>query len=160
MKKYNKKFFFGGILLVLLLVIGGFGGYHYMKEKQNEELNKYMAEQKIRIEKYLKYNYNNVHSVTLTGMHRNPTGVVHIEGYINGNKDLGIDASVENEKGIEFVDILSIEFEDKNCKPEFEDKSKSVSEIEAEEKRKSSGENTKKTARVSPLDKYNWNNRV
>ncbi|GLV66639.1 hypothetical protein Bmyc01_53080 [Bacillus mycoides] len=160
MKKYNKKFFFGGILFVSLLVIAAVGGYHYMKEKQTEELKKYMAEQKIRIEKYLKYNYNNVHSVTLTDIHRNPTGVVHINGYINGDKDLEIDASVVNEKGIEFVGGLSEEFDDKNYKTELGGKLKSVSEIEEEEKRKSSGENTKKTARVSPLDKYNWNNRA
>ncbi|PEA28817.1 DUF1433 domain-containing protein [Bacillus nitratireducens] len=160
MEKYNKKFFFGGILFVSLLVIAAVGAYHYMKEQQNEELNKYMEEQKIRIEKYLKYNYNNVHSVTVTGMHKNPTGVIHIEGYINEDKNLKIDTSIESEKGIEFVDILSVEFYDENKKPELEDKSKSVSEIEAEEKRKSSGENTKETARVSPLDKYNWNNRV
>ncbi|PFJ75536.1 DUF1433 domain-containing protein [Bacillus nitratireducens] len=160
MKKYNKKFFFGGILFVSLLVIAGVGGYHYVKEKQTEELEKYMAEQKNRIEKYLKYNYNNVHSVTLTDIHKNPTGVVHINGYINGDKDLEIDASVVSEKGIEFVGGLSREFYNKNKKPELGDKSKSVSEIEAEEKRKSSGENTKETARVSPLDKYKSKNRV
>ncbi|OSX86964.1 hypothetical protein BTJ45_05547 [Bacillus mycoides] len=160
MEKYNKKFFFCGILFVSLLVIAGVGGYHYVKEKQTEELEKYMAEQKIRIEKYLKYNYNNVHSVTLTDIHKNPTGVVHINGYINGDKDLEIDASVVSEKGIEFVGGLSGGFDDKNHKPELEGKLKSVSEIEAEEKRKPSGENTKKTARVSPLDKYNWNNLV
>ncbi|PEX96100.1 hypothetical protein COE16_30305 [Bacillus cereus] len=131
-----------------------------MKEKQIEAQKKYMAEQKIRIEKYLKYNYNNVHSVTLTDIHKNPTGVVHINGYINGDKDLEIDASVVSEKGIEFVGGLSGGFDDKNHKPELEGKLKSVSEIEAEEKRKPSGENTKKTARVSPLDKYNWNNLV
>ncbi|PER24691.1 hypothetical protein CN485_21925 [Bacillus cereus] len=148
------------MLFVSLLVIAAVGGYHYMKEKQTEELKKYMAEQKIRIEKYLKYNYNNVHSVTLTDIHRNPTGVVHINGYINGDKDLEIDASVVSEKGIEFVGGLSEEFDDKNYKTELGGKLKSVSEIEEEEKRKSSGENTKKTARVSPLDKYNWNNRA
>ncbi|GLV66641.1 hypothetical protein Bmyc01_53100 [Bacillus mycoides] len=144
MEKYNKKFFFGGILFVSFLIILGLRGYHYVKEKQVEEQKRFMAEQKIRIEKFLKYNYNNVHSVTLTGMHKNPTGVVHIEGYINGNKDLGIDASVESEKGIEFADGLSEEFYDKNKKPELGDKSKSVSEIEAEEKRKSSGKKLKK----------------
>ncbi|PGM85057.1 hypothetical protein CN957_06075 [Bacillus cereus] len=160
MEKYNKKFFFGGILLVSFLIIVGLGGYHYVKEKQVEEQKRFMAEQKIRIEKFLKYNYNNVHSVTLTDMHKDPMGVIHIVGYINGDKNLDIDAIVESEKGIEFADGLSEEFYDKNKKPELGDKSKSVSEIEAEEKRKSSGENTKKTARVSPLDKYNWNNRV
>ncbi|MEK0224742.1 DUF1433 domain-containing protein [Bacillus proteolyticus] len=160
MEKYNKKFFFGGILLVSFLIIVGLGGCHYVKEQQIEAQNKFMAEQKIRIEKFLNYNFNNVHSVTLTGMYRNPTGVIHIEGYINGDENLDFDASVENEKGIEFVSGLSGEFYDENKKSELGDKSKSVSEIETEEKRKSSGEKTKETARVSPLDKYNWNNRV
>ncbi|MED4680894.1 DUF1433 domain-containing protein [Bacillus nitratireducens] len=160
MKKYNKKYFFGGILFVSLLVIAGVGGYHYMKEKQIEAQKKYMAEQKIRIEKYLKYNYNNVHSVILTDMYKDPMGVIHIEGYINEDKNLKIDAIIESEKGIEFVGGLSGGFDDKNHKPELEGKLKSVSEIEAEEKRKSSEEKTKETARVSPLDKYKWNNRV
>ncbi|PFJ57395.1 hypothetical protein COI99_00070, partial [Bacillus cereus] len=93
-------------------------------------------------------------------IHKNPTGVVHINGYINGDKDLEIDAIIESEKGIEFVGGLSGGFDDKNHKPELEGKLKSVSEIEAEEKRKSSGENTKETARVSPLDKYKSKNRV
>ncbi|PER24689.1 hypothetical protein CN485_21915 [Bacillus cereus] len=131
-----------------------------MKEKQIEAQKKYMAEQKIRIEKYLKYNYNNVHSVILTDMYKDPMGVIHIEGYINEDKNLKIDAIIESEKGIEFVGGLSGGFDDKNHKSELEGKLKSVSEIEAEEKRNPSGENTKKTARVSPLDKYNWNNLV
>lgn len=100
-------------------------------EKISQE--EYMKEQKPRIEKFLKYHYNNIDSITLTGTQNNPMGGFFIKGYINGDKDLTISALGELGSNIEYVDGLNGEFIDKNTKFPGEN-SKSVSEIEAEEK--------------------------
>ncbi|WP_167630545.1 DUF1433 domain-containing protein [Listeria valentina] len=99
---------------------------------QEKEL---MQEQKPRIEKFLKYNYNNIESITLTKTYTNPTGVVHIEGYLNNNEKLKIDAPLDGINGVEVVDTPTI-FDDKYSKPGYEYKSKNVTDIEAEEKAK------------------------
>ncbi|MGM0094818.1 hypothetical protein IGJ40_002779 [Enterococcus sp. DIV0418] len=97
---------------------------------QEKEL---MQEQKPRIEKFLKYNYNNIESITLTKTYTNPTGVVHIEGYLNNNEKLKIDAPLDGLNGVEVVDTPTI-FDDKYSKPQFKYEGKTVSGIEAEEK--------------------------
>ncbi|WP_240616072.1 DUF1433 domain-containing protein [Listeria kieliensis] len=131
----KKKKTLKSILIIVLLV--SLGGYLYMKHQEKE----LMQEQKPRIEKFLNYNYNNIESVTLTGTYTNPTGVTHIEGYLNNNKKLEIDAPLDGINGVEVVDTPTI-FDDKYSKPGFEYKSKNVTDIEAEEKAKKEESNS------------------
>lgn len=122
------------IILSILLIIPfvTLGGYFYMKHQEKE----LMQEQKPRIEKFLYYNFNNIKSVTLTNTYTNPTGVIHIEGYINGDKSLTIDAPIDK-NGVEIVNGTgSNRLYDDYLKDEFRYKSKNVTEIEAEEKAK------------------------
>lgn len=102
-----------------------------MEKNPQEE---YMKEQKPRIEKFLKYHYNHMNSVTLTSTQKNPMGGFSIKGYINNDKNLAITVPVLSiDTDIEYVDGLNGEFIDKPT--QFPGKnSKSVSEIEAEEK--------------------------
>ncbi|MGX7419180.1 DUF1433 domain-containing protein [Carnobacterium gallinarum] len=65
-----------------------------MKSIQEKEL---METEKPRIEKYLKYNYQNIKTVTLTEVIVNPTGVPHIQGYVNDNKEMSFDAGIYDE---------------------------------------------------------------
>lgn len=125
----RKKYIWLSILI--LTIVLAFGGCKSMEES---EMNYYMKEQKPRIEKFLKYNYNNIDSVTLTGTKKNPMGGFSIKGYINDDKSLTITVPTESiDTNIEYVDGLNGEFIDKNTKFSGEN-SKSVSEIEAEEK--------------------------
>ncbi|EUJ29720.1 hypothetical protein MFLO_11025 [Listeria floridensis FSL S10-1187] len=97
--------------------------------------NQLMREQKPRIEKFLNYNFNHIKNVTLTDTRTNPTGVVHIEGYINDNKNLWIDASLDSQNGVEVVNVTDY-IDEHYKKEEFKYKLKNVTEIEAEEKAK------------------------
>ncbi|MBC1490197.1 DUF1433 domain-containing protein [Listeria sp. FSL L7-1509] len=112
---------------------------------QEKEL---MQEQKPRIEKFLKYNYNNIESITLTKTYTNPTGIVHIEGYLNNNEKLKIDAPLDGINGVEVVNTPTI-FDDKYSKPQFKYEGKTVSGIEAEEKAKKKKEKESNTEESS-----------
>nr|WP_246369343.1 DUF1433 domain-containing protein [Listeria rustica] len=90
-----------GILLLFSIT----GGVLFVKheinkreEAREEADNKLIAEEKPRIEKYLKYNYENIDSVTVTEVVHNPTGIPHIMGYVNGDKKLSFDAGVYDER--------------------------------------------------------------
>lgn len=109
---------------------------------------KLMAEQKPRIEKFLAYNFNNIDSITLTGTHTNPTGITHIEGYINDNKKLWIDAPMDSKSGVEIVDTAT-ELNNNYLKKEFLYEGKTVSGIEAEEKAKKKKEKESNTEKSS-----------
>ncbi|EIA20012.1 putative secreted protein [Listeria fleischmannii subsp. coloradonensis] len=102
-----------------------------MKHQEKELIQ----EQKPRIEKYLSYNYNNISVVTLTNVYTNPTGVIHIEGYINNNKKLKIDAPLDGKNGVEVVDTSTYIYEN-YMKEKYKFKSTNVSDIEAKEKAK------------------------
>ncbi|KGL38141.1 DUF1433 domain-containing protein [Listeria sp. SHR_NRA_18] len=67
------------------------------KLAREEAIEKLIAEESPRVEKYLKYNYENIDSVTITGVDVNPTGIPHIMGYVNGDKKLSFDAGVYDE---------------------------------------------------------------
>ncbi|WP_088839405.1 DUF1433 domain-containing protein, partial [Listeria sp. ILCC792] len=97
---------------------------------QEKEL---MQEQKPRIEKYLSYNYNNINTITLTNVYTNPTGVIHIKGYINNNKKLKIDAPLDGKNGVEVVDTTTYIYEN-YMKEKYKFKAINVSDIEAKEK--------------------------
>jgi len=121
MNKKNKW-----IIRVTIIGILLFGGYKMVQYKKTQD---YMTTQKPRIEKYLKYNYHNVTSVTLTGIKKNPVDI-YITGYINDDPNMNITASINTKDQIEGVSGLMWDFVEKNSK--F-DKNKSVSEIEEEE---------------------------
>ncbi|WP_036080368.1 DUF1433 domain-containing protein [Listeria cornellensis] len=117
------------ILLVFISIITG--GVYIMKEKENQkaedELAELIAIEKPRIEKYFKYNFIGVNQVTVTGAEIHPTGIPHIKGYVNNDKDLYFNAAVHKDH---FDGDLSIPYE-------LEEKQKSdlsVLEIEEHEK--------------------------
>lgn len=82
------------------------------------------------IEKYLKYNYEGIKSVTFSEVKVNPTGVPHIIGYVNNDKDTYFSAGIYNEKFDGDIGVSNIPMTDNN----LEFGAKSVSDIEKEEK--------------------------
>ncbi|MBM5607812.1 DUF1433 domain-containing protein [Listeria ivanovii] len=113
---------------------------------QEKEL---MQEQKPRIEKFLHYNFNNINNITLTTTYINPTGVTHIEGYVNDDKTLTIDAPVDK-NGVEIVNGTgSNRLYDDYLKKEFQEKAKNVTDIEREEKAKKKKEKESNTEKSS-----------
>lgn len=101
----------------------------YAKKKEKEE--QFWKKQEVRIEKYIRYNVNDVKSITFTKREITPMGVPHIKGYINKNEKLWFVASVSTTKNFEDKFGCSGELYDNYMKkPE-----KSVSEIEKEEKK-------------------------
>lgn len=141
MERKKKLIIISIIPLIILCII--LGGYLYM-EHQEKEL---MAEQKPRIEKFFAYNFNNIDSITLTGTYTNPTGITHIQGYINDNKKLWIDAAMDGKNGVEVVNVAEEIY--KLEKPNADIKGKNVSDIEAEEKAKKKKEKESNTEESS-----------
>ena len=85
--------------------------------------------QKARVEKYIRYNIQDVKSITFIEHKISPMGIPSI-GYINDDKDLWFDASISTTEN----------FEDKFSRSGelgklIKDPEKSVSEIEKEEKK-------------------------
>ncbi|MBC1289204.1 DUF1433 domain-containing protein [Listeria welshimeri] len=103
-----------------------------MKNQEEKDMKKILVEQKPRIETFFNYNYKGINNITLTSSKKNPTGVIHIKGYLNDNKDLWIDAALYDEAGIEVVNSAK-EVDETFLKPEYEENIKTVSEIEKEE---------------------------
>src|SRR5699024_2647123 len=88
MKKVKKRY---TILFVILLFFG-------VKTIRTEVYKqKLMREEKPRIEKYLKYNFKNIQKITFTKVVINPTGVPHINGYINNDPSMSFDAGVHDD---------------------------------------------------------------
>ncbi|ALS02377.1 hypothetical protein ATZ33_13570 [Enterococcus silesiacus] len=54
--------------------------------------NKDIDIQKKRIEEYVRYNYNNIESITFTDSKKVPTGSTYVHGYINEKKNLSFSA--------------------------------------------------------------------
>ncbi|WP_228471710.1 DUF1433 domain-containing protein [Listeria welshimeri] len=128
MKKKNIIIFFAIITIILFLA----GGYFILKNQEEKDMKKILVEQKPRIETFFNYNYKGINNITLTSTKKNPTGVIHIKGYLNDDKDLWIDAALYDEAGIEVVNSAK-EVDETFLKPEYEENIKTVSEIEKEE---------------------------
>ncbi|MHC5341752.1 DUF1433 domain-containing protein [Listeria welshimeri] len=128
MKKKNIIIFSAIITIILFLA----GGYFILKNQEEKDMKKILVEQKPRIETFFNYNYKGINNITLTSTKKNPTGVIHIKGYLNNNKDLWIDAALYDEAGIEVVNSAK-EVDETFLKPEYEENIKTVSEIEKEE---------------------------
>ncbi|KGL38140.1 hypothetical protein BMT55_09795 [Listeria newyorkensis] len=116
------------ILLVLIFIIAG--GVYIMKEKENQkaedELERLVSVEKPRIEKYFKYNFTGVNKVTVTGAEIHPTGIPHIKGYVNDDKDLYFNAAIHKDH---FEGDLSIPY----GLEEMQKSDLSVSEIQERE---------------------------
>lgn len=128
MKKKNIIIFSAIITIILFLA----GGYFILKNQEEKDMKKILVEQKPRIETFFNYNYKGINNITLTSTKKNPTGVIHIKGYLNDDKDLWIDAALYDEAGIEVVNSEK-EVDETFLKPEYEENIKTVSEIEKEE---------------------------
>ncbi|WP_228474720.1 DUF1433 domain-containing protein [Listeria welshimeri] len=128
MKKKNIIIFSAIITIILFLA----GGYFILKNQEEKDMKKILVEQKPRIETFFNYNYKGINNITLTSTKKNPTGVIHIKGYLNDDKDLWIDAALYDEAGIEVVNSAK-EVDETFLKPEYEENIKTVSEIEKEE---------------------------
>lgn len=117
------------IVSIICIITGGYLTMEYAKKKEKEE--QFWKKQEVRIEKYIRYNVNDVKSITFTKREITPMGVPHIKGYINKNEKLWFVASVSTTKNFEDKFGCSGELYDNYMKkPE-----KSVSEIEKEEKK-------------------------
>ncbi|MBD8074640.1 DUF1433 domain-containing protein [Bacillus thuringiensis] len=117
------------IVSALLLMAGGFFTLEYLKHKEEEE--KFWKVQEARVEKYIRYNIQDVKSITFIEHKISPMGIPSIEGYINDDKNLWFDASISTTEN----------FEDKFSRfgelgKLIKDPENSVSEIEKEEKKK------------------------
>ncbi|HHB2169754.1 TPA: DUF1433 domain-containing protein [Bacillus cereus] len=116
-------------LSALLLIAGGFFTLEYLKHKEEEE--KFWKVQEARVEKYIRYNIQDVKSITFIEHKISPMGIPSIEGYINDDKNLWFDASISTTEN----------FEDKFSRSGelgklIKDPENSVSEIEKKEKKK------------------------
>lgn len=120
---------FSAIITIILFLAGG---YFILKNQEEKDMKKILVEQKPRIETFFNYNYKGINNITLTSTKKNPTGVIHIKGYLNDNEDLWIDAALYDEAGIEVVNSAK-EVDETFLKPEYEENIKTVSEIEKEE---------------------------
>ncbi|EIA7375310.1 DUF1433 domain-containing protein [Listeria monocytogenes] len=130
----NKKniIIFSAITIIILSLLGG---YFIVKNQEKEYKSKIFTQQKPRIKAFFDYNYNGLNEITLTSLQENPTGVVHIKGYLNGDEDLWIDAGLFDSAGVEIVNSAK-EVDEQFLKNENEENIKTVSEIQQEENSK------------------------
>ncbi|MCU5583833.1 DUF1433 domain-containing protein [Bacillus toyonensis] len=117
------------VVSATVLIAGGYFTMEYLKQKEEEE--KFWKVQEVRVEKYIRYNIQDVKSITFTEHKVNPMGIPYIKGYINDDKELWFNASISTTEN----------FEDKFSRSGelgklIKDPEKSVSEIEKEEKEK------------------------
>ncbi|MCD2247886.1 DUF1433 domain-containing protein [Listeria swaminathanii] len=119
------------LISILIIVLCSLCGFLFWKKYENQNTNRIFTQQKPRIEAFFDYNYNGINEITLTSLQENPTGVVHIKGYINGDEDLWIDAGLFDSAGVEIVNSAK-EVDEKFLKTENEENIKTVSEIQQE----------------------------
>ncbi|MGH1049375.1 MULTISPECIES: DUF1433 domain-containing protein [Bacillus] len=118
------------VVSAVILIAGGYFTMEYLKQKEEEE--KFWKVQEARVEKYIRYNTQDIKSITFTEKSVSPMGVPRLKGYINNNKELDFIARVSTTENFEDQFTCSGELYDNYVKkPE-----KSVSEIEKEEKEK------------------------
>lgn len=115
------------IITILLFIITG--GWLILKAIQETKL---LQTEKPRIEKYLKYNYENIESVSFTEVKTNPTGVQHIIGYVNNDKETYFNAGIYNNNFEGDIVTQNLRETDENVK----NGAKNVSDIEKEEAEK------------------------
>ncbi|MGY3779251.1 DUF1433 domain-containing protein [Isobaculum melis] len=113
------------IIIVIFLVL--LGTYFLKKEFDKKKL---IESEGPRIEKYLKYNFKDIKSVTFTDVVMNPTGIPHIHGYVNDDAHLGFSAGIYDEHY-----EADFSWYNSEISPESNNlyKNKTVTEIEKEE---------------------------
>ncbi|PHE53633.1 DUF1433 domain-containing protein [Bacillus pseudomycoides] len=117
------------ILSIICIIAGGYFTMEYLNQKEKEE--KVWKAQEARVEKYIRYNIQDVKSITFIEHKISPMGVPHIKGYINDNRELWFDAGLDDNDTFDRKLGRSGELGKLIKKPE-----KSVSKIEKEEKEK------------------------
>ncbi|MEB3057787.1 DUF1433 domain-containing protein [Bacillus pseudomycoides] len=117
------------VVTTVVLIAGGYFTMEYLNQKEKEE--KVWKAQEARVEKYIRYNIQDVKSITFIEHKISPMGVPHIKGYINDNRELWFDAGLDDNDTFDRKLGRSGELGKLIKKPE-----KSVSEIEKEEKEK------------------------
>ncbi|MED1093838.1 DUF1433 domain-containing protein [Bacillus paramycoides] len=115
------------VVSAVVLIAGGYFTMEYLKQKEKEE--KFWKAQEVRVEKYIRYNIQDVKSITFIEHKISPMGVPHIKGYINDNRELWFDAGLDDNDIFDRKLGCSGELGKLIKKPE-----KSVSEIEKEER--------------------------
>ncbi|HBM3604835.1 TPA: DUF1433 domain-containing protein [Listeria innocua] len=123
------------LISILIIVLCLFFGFFFWKKYEIQNTNKIFTQQKPRIKAFFDYNYNGINEITLTSLQENPTGVVHIKGYLNGDEDLWIDAGLFDSSGVETVNSAK-EVDEQFLKNENEENIKTVSEIQQEKNSK------------------------
>ncbi|AIK35337.1 hypothetical protein DJ92_5648 (plasmid) [Bacillus pseudomycoides] len=121
------------IVSAMVIIAGGYFTMEYLNQKEKEQVQeeKFWKAQKIRVEKYIRYNVKNVKSITFTEHKVNPMGIPTLSGYINDDEELDFTANISTTKDFENKFTRSGKLDDMVKKP-----AKSVSEIEKEEKEK------------------------
>ncbi|HDX9670725.1 MULTISPECIES: DUF1433 domain-containing protein [Bacillus] len=117
------------ILSIICIIAGGYFTMEYLKQKEKEE--KFWKEQEARVEKYIRYNIQDVKSITFKEHSVSPMGVPRLKGYINNNEELDFIAYISTTENFEDDFTRSGELGKLIKNPK-----KSVSEIEKEEKEK------------------------
>ncbi|MCU5097966.1 DUF1433 domain-containing protein [Bacillus wiedmannii] len=117
------------ILSIICIIAGGYFTMEYLKQKEEEA--KFWKVQEARVEKYIRYNIQDVKSITFTEKSVSPMGVPRLKGYINNNKELDFIARISTTENFEGQFTRSGKLGKLIKDPE-----KSVSEIEKEEKEK------------------------
>ncbi|PEJ46079.1 DUF1433 domain-containing protein [Bacillus wiedmannii] len=117
------------ILSIICIIAGGYFTMEYLKQKEEEA--KFWKVQEARVKKYIRYNIQDVKSITFTEKSVSPMGVPRLKGYINNNKELDFIARISTTENFEGQFTRSGKLGKLIKDPE-----KSVSEIEKEEKEK------------------------
>ncbi|PGC62025.1 DUF1433 domain-containing protein, partial [Bacillus toyonensis] len=65
------------VVSVVVLIAGGYFTMEYLKQKEEEE--KFWKVQEVRVEKYIRYNIQDVKSITFTEHKVNPMGIPYIK---------------------------------------------------------------------------------
>ncbi|MGX7417360.1 DUF1433 domain-containing protein [Carnobacterium gallinarum] len=124
-----KKLKYKKIVLLFFVFLCLIGVRSIIKYTGNKKL---IEEEGPLIEKYLKYTYKNITDVKFETVHTNPTGIKHIQGFVNKNPEMEFDAGIYDEHFSAALNWLDDE-KSPEIKPEYELKSKTVQEIKKEE---------------------------
>ncbi|PHG21325.1 hypothetical protein COI43_29255, partial [Bacillus pseudomycoides] len=87
------------ILSIICIIAGGYFTMEYLNQKEEEE--KFWKVQEARVEKYIRYNIQDVKSITFTEKSVSPMGVPRLKGYINNNKELDFIARISTTENFE-----------------------------------------------------------
>ncbi|ARC29619.1 DUF1433 domain-containing protein [Bacillus toyonensis] len=119
------------VVSAVILIAGGYFTMEYLKQKEKEKEEQFWKVQEARVEKYIRYNIEDVKSITFTKKDVSPMGVPYLEGHINHNEELDFIASISTTENFEDDFTRSGELGKLIKKP-----ANSVSKIEKEEKEK------------------------